>query len=100
MKKIILDKEFTIEDISSLGVKDLAFTPEEADKFLDYLKDKNILILGGDIIIINHDKLEFAHDNWYSESSDALETYNTAKIFLNECKKSYRNQNYLVAIVF
>lgn len=100
MKKILYEKEFIIEDISQLGVKDLAFKPQEADRLIEHLKEKKVLILGGDIILIKQGAMEFAYENWYSNSSNYLDTYIAAKEFLDECKNIYINQNYLVIVVF
>jgi len=99
MKKTLFGQEFILEDISELGVQDLAFLPEEADRYIEHLKNEKILILGGDILFVDNGKAKFSYDNWYSESTDYLETYQVAKKYFELCKKRYANRKYLIVVV-
>lgn len=100
MKKVLYGKEFIVEDISELGVKDLAFTAQEADKLIEHLKEKQVLIFGGDLILIEQGKMKYSYENWYSNSPNYLDTYNIARKFLDMYKNVYANQNYLIIVVF
>lgn len=96
----LFGQDVCVEDISYLGVQDIAFSPSQADNVLDILRDNKVLILGGDILVESEGRMKFSYENWYSESEDYLETYNTAKKYLTDCKKRHVGQKYLVIIVF
>lgn len=74
-------------DMSSIGVFGYAFDYQDTIALLDFCKDKQIAILGGDALELKKGKLSYTYENWfidvkkYSSYSDfVIESY---KISLN-----------------
>ncbi len=75
------------------GSDEMALTLKDALQAIEFLRDAEYAILGGDILSAKSGRLTYTHENWYSERLD----HETHGEF---CMRSYFNStNYLIKLI-
>jgi len=59
--------------MESHGSLDVAWAPGDIFPVINWLRNQNVLILGGDVIRRRENLIDYCGDNWYFESSQATE---------------------------
>jgi len=75
-----------------------AWRAEDAFLVLEYLRERNEIVLGGDILNVN---FKYAYANWYyeNEPGNSLESIEVATEYLRRFKKMNGNSFYVVFVV-
>ncbi len=99
-----------------IGSDEIALTAENALQALELIKDSQILIIGGDVLSEDNNKLIYAHQlwgqeyhvlNWYLDTEDLkrkdfLKSYHIAKegiINANKIANKLKKNCYIVLII-
>ena len=93
--------EYEVVDLSASGINNFAFDLPSAISYMCEATSNGLLILGGDIIVIDNDRYIESDDNWYSSKTDPTETMQDA---LNYLRCYWKNCNsdsstWMVAVI-
>lgn len=80
-------------DMNSIGVLGYAFDYQDTIAVLDFCKDKQIAILGGDVLELKKGKLSYTYENWFID----VKNYSSYPDFVIESYKI--SLNYLTNIL-
>ena len=96
----LINYAYYLTDYGWNGSIEIAWSSEDVYDAIKILKKKKILILGGDVCLIDNGKIKYTYDNWYTddvnEEIDKVykKTIEYINIFTNKRKQ------YLFILVF
>ncbi len=89
-----------------VGTKGRAFTKEDALKAVDILRQSNVSILGGDVLIEKNSEWKYEVASWHSDQSQDESVEKLIRRSLNETKEFIKNyqedaegKNYFILII-
>ncbi|MED4718518.1 Imm40 family immunity protein [Bacillus badius] len=88
---IIRNSAISLEE---LGIKEVAWKWEDAQAVIQFLKQNDLAILGGDVYRVEHNQKEPTYDSWYIDRKSGMAWSD----YVDECQKitmSYINNYYL-----
>ncbi len=102
----LMSNAYFLTDYGWDGSAEVAWSCEYVYDAIKVLEKKNILILGGDVCIINNDKIVYTYDNWVISTANDntnISTFDQTIRYINEYISRIKNQkidiaNYLFII--
>lgn len=100
LSKSIIEQAVLLE---CFGIYEYAWKKEEIEKVLEFLKNRKIPVLGGDVYQLKDEKILQTYDSWYINNTASatfyLESYKKAKDYIDEYE-SINEGDFLYALVF
>ncbi len=98
MKKTLeefLQKTISLEE--KLGVRDLVWTYKDVIEVISFLKENGYIILGGDVLTMSKESIDYTYDNWHYDEEDSSKSCEYAMNYI----QSYPNKDrYIYCLVF
>ncbi|MEK5389039.1 Imm40 family immunity protein [Margalitia sp. FSL K6-0131] len=69
--------------LDELGITDLAWKWGDVQHVIEFLKQNDFAILGGDVYIIENNQINTTYDSWYINRGPGESWYD----YINECEK-------------
>ena len=96
IKKDLLNRAI---NLSHLGVNELAWKYEDALHVLDELVNKNVIIVGGDVLEKQENTIDYTYDNWYYNGNNLQDSFKQAKEYItNYCLRNGVNYYFVIVI--
>ena len=93
--------QYEVTDLKKYGINNIAFDLPSAVSYMLEAVNNGLLILGGDIIVVDHGKFIESDDNWYSNQTSPMATMQDALNYLCSYWKNcnIRNSSWYITII-
>lgn len=101
MKEIIefiKDKGIDIYPNTCPPLSKFAFKVNDSLKLLEMMKNKDILVYGGDVLKYEKSSYKHTYDNWFYDEDDSLESINISIEKIKLFAKAFKNEIFITLV--
>ena len=80
--------QYEVICLKDFGINNIAFDLPSVVSYMYEAVSHGLLVLGGDIIVVEKDRYVESYDNWFSEKKEPLETMQDALDYLTRYWKT------------
>ena len=82
----LLDRGIFLRD--KIGVYEIGWKFDDVIKVLDIIKEKETVVLGGDVYELNDDEIIITYDSWSFSGSNFIKSFEKASKYINNYYKN------------
>ena len=92
----LLDRGIFLRD--KIGVYEIGWKFDDVIKVLDIIKEKEMVVLGGDVYELNGDEIIITYDSWSFSGSNFIKSFEKASKYINNYYKN-NGGNFIYSLV-
>ena len=81
-----------------IGVYEIGWKFDDVIKVLDIIKEKEMMVLGGDVYELNGDEIIITYDSWSFSGSNFIKSFEKASEYINNYYKN-NGDNFIYTLV-
>ncbi|WP_258030270.1 Imm40 family immunity protein [Campylobacter concisus] len=96
MPQELLNREIFLRD--KIGVYEIGWKFDDVIKVLDIIKEKEMMVLGGDVYELNGGEIIITYDSWSFSGSNFIKSFEKASEYINNYYKN-NGDNFIYTLV-
>ncbi len=92
----LLNREIFLRD--KIGVYEIGWKFDDVIKVLDIIKEKEMMVLGGDVYELNGGEIIITYDSWSFSGSNFIKSFEKASEYINNYYKN-NGDNFIYTLV-